>query len=470
MLFMQLSLPLFSDDSPPGGSSPGNTPLQVTQLFERLNVLLNQTAWTSRVCVVGEVSSPKLCYGKHFFFTLKDQQSAVHCKIFFYNSRRCGAPPQAGERLTVYGSISTYGPGGEIYLKTDRFSRSGQGELLLRLEKLKARLRSEHLFDDERKRPLPSFPRVIGLVTSENGMAFGDIQKIFRERAPHVRLWLIPALVQGANAPQSMIAALRRLERLQEVDAVILGRGGGSREDLMAFNDEALVRTVAAYSKPIVTAIGHDGDHSLCDLAADKVASTPTNAAEVITPSRNLLLAEINQQYSRAQRQLRHLLELQRRNLLVLRQRCQAGSPQHRIDQDALLLNTLHTRLQQASQLITQKRRHQLEAALNAPGWSAFGARLARYRQETADLYGRAEAAFLDIFSRCQITVNQFRLQLQALDPHQALQRGYAMISDRQGRVISSVQQLTPGQELTLELSDGQAAVNVSQINHYGNL
>ncbi|MDO5297029.1 MAG: exodeoxyribonuclease VII large subunit [bacterium] len=465
---MQLSLQ-FSDypqKDTLSGTVAQNAPLQVTQLFKQLGDLLAQTQWTRQICVIGEVSAPKLSSSNHLFFNLKDQQSTLHCKLFYYSLRRYGRLPQEGERLLVYGSIMTYGPYGELYLKAERFSRDGQGELLVQLERLKEKLRSEHLFDDERKRPLPVFPRIIGLVTSENGMAFGDIKKIFRERAPHVKLWLAPALVQGTNASASMIEALRRLENMPEIDAIILGRGGGSREDLMAFNDENLVRAVASCPKPIVTAIGHDGDHSLCDLAADKVASTPTNAAEVILPSREQLLNEVRQHYRQVKSQLQHFWQMQHQALQVLRQRCQIVSPQQRIAQDTLFLNTLHTRLQQISQHLVQRWYHQLEIIQARPGWSALQERINSCRQETATWRCRAETAILDILSGQQILIEQYQRQLQVLDPHHSLKKGYALISDSQGAVISSIRQITSGQSLTVNFSDGQAAVHVEKITN----
>lgn len=466
---MQLHLPYFSEPRA-NDIFPQNKPLQVTQLFENLNNLLKQNGWTRQICVLGEVSSAALKNGV-LFFDLKDQnfdqkgrKNLLRCRLFSYDVRSHGTQPRDGDILTVYGSLNAYGPQSNICLLVNSFTRGGQGELLARLEQLKEKLRREHLFDSDRKRRLPSFPRVVGLITSQEGKAFGDVQKVFRERAPHVRLWLVPALVQGSSAPASMIAALRFLERLSEVDVIILGRGGGSSDDLMAFNDEGLVRAVAACSKPIVTAIGHNGDNSLCDLAADVIASTPTYAAEYVVPSRSQLSDEVAQHFRRARKLLGYTITLRRQEFDGLRRRCALSSPQQRLKQDNAELNALNLRLLQISRRLTGTWRHQLDLTRQSPGWRYPPNLIAQYRQELEKWQSRAENALLDIISKYQNQLDQYLIQLQAFDPRQALQRGYALVSGKNGEVVTSVRHLVPGDPLTVSLSDGQVVVSVQNI------
>ncbi|MBQ7567198.1 exodeoxyribonuclease VII large subunit [bacterium] len=439
--------------------------MEVSKFFSQLNTMLTRTAWTKQICIVGEVASAKLTPGGHYFFNLKDDQCSLHCKIFSFSRQRYGAAPNNGERIVAYGSINSYGGYSEICLKVSRYERDGQGLLLFQLEQLKEKLRREHLFDDDRKRPLPKFPRVIGLVTSDSGMAFGDIVKRFRERAPHVRLWLVPALVQGASAPASMISALHYLESLEEVDAIILGRGGGSSEDLMAFNDERLVRAVAACSKPIVTAIGHDGDNSLCDLAADKIASTPTNAAEVIVPLRDELLKEVRSQYSHALMRMQIFLQFQRQKVEALSQRCQLSKPQQRIEHNILYLDTLRTQLAQIGQNLSKRQHHELELVRAKAGWRKPAELIDRYRQEVANWQKRYEEGLIDRIYVYRIILENIRTRIRSLDPHLALQRGYSIVSDSQGRPIVSINELTKGQSIRFCLQDGQAIARVEDVS-----
>ncbi len=254
-------------------------PLEVTQLLNGINTVFKESSHTHSVDVIGEVAGIKVYSNKHCYFSLKDAQSTLSCSFFSFANRCPNGLPKDGEMIIVHGNMQVYTKNGSMSLSVERFTPAGKGNLLERLEKLRLKLQAEGLFNEERKRPRPFFPRVVGVVTSKEGLAFGDIKKIFRERAPHTRLWLAPSLVQGANAPASMLSALRTLESLPEVDVIIIGRGGGSSEDLQTFNDEGLVRAVAACPKFIISAVGHDGDYSLCDYAADARASTPTNAA-----------------------------------------------------------------------------------------------------------------------------------------------------------------------------------------------
>ena len=263
-------------------------PLTVTQLTHALSDLVHENF--GLVQVEGEVGRITFARSGHWYLSLKDDGAVLDAAVFRGANSRMSWRPQEGDRVVATGELSIYAPRGSYSLIVRRLERAGVGDLLARLEALKGALAAEGLFAPERKRPLPAVPRAVGVVTSPTGAALQDILRVLDERWPGLPVYIAPCMVQGAGAAQQIAAALRLVEAHGKADVIIVGRGGGSAEDLWAFNEEPVVRAVAACAIPVVSAVGHETDTSLCDLAADVRAATPSHAAELVVPERDALL------------------------------------------------------------------------------------------------------------------------------------------------------------------------------------
>jgi exodeoxyribonuclease VII large subunit len=345
--------------------------------------------------------------------------------------------------VEVRGRLALYEPRGELQLVVEAMRRAGAGALMEQFLRLKARLAAEGLFDVARKRPLPAYPRRLGVVTSLAAAALRDVATALARRAPHVELIVYPALVQGAEAPAALAAAIATANRRAEVDALIVCRGGGSLEDLWAFNDERVVRAVAGSALPVVCGVGHETDVTLADFAADLRAPTPTAAAELAAPQREgCLAALVHQGDLMRQRSLRRLdREAQRLDHLALRL-ARPGDALHRQRQRLALLAQRHAQA--------------LPAALRAQ----------------ADALQRLEAR-LGGASQAQRSAQAQRLalveaRLRSLDPQQVLSRGYAWLSDDSGRALTSVQQVAVGATVQARLRDGRVQARVTDVAPQG--
>ncbi|MCA9653895.1 MAG: exodeoxyribonuclease VII large subunit, partial [Myxococcales bacterium] len=323
----------------------------------------------SMLWVEGEVSNLKLASSGHVFFTLKDDDASLPTAMWRSSVERLRFRLADGQVLRVLGRLGIFAKQGRFQLYAEQAEPAGLGALMLELEQRKARLAAEGLFDEERKRPLPRWPEVIGVVTSAQGAAIHDILEVARRRCPS-RIVLSPAVVQGPEAPRSLVRALTRVQRWPGVSVVIIGRGGGSVEDLWAFNDERLARAVAACPVPVVSAVGHEVDVSICDLVADLRAATPSHAAELVVPdlravvqrlellSRRLARAlerctlderaRLEAARARLSRVGHRLADPRRERLEALRRRLEACHPRRRLDRDRRRLVGLETRLREA--------------------------------------------------------------------------------------------------------------------------
>jgi len=371
------------------------------------------------VCVRGELGSVKAHPSGHFYFTLKDDDAQIRGVMFRSRFRRVAFTPRDGDMVLVTGQVAFYQAGGQVQIYADELEQLGLGAQLLRLRELKARLAAEGLFAPERKRPLPVLPRKVGVVTSSSGAALRDILQIARRRRPRQDLVLAPARVQGQGAVQEIVRALGRLGRHPGVDVIIIGRGGGSQEDLEAFNDEALVRAVAACPVPVVAAVGHETDVTLVDFAADQRAPTPSAAAELVVPVEREIAYRLWELGGRLAQGLRRAGERRRDRLLALLQRGPMRRPQ---------------------ELLLRRRRERLAAASRLLGH-----------------LGRSGAHQ----RRARLTAVQARLA--GLDPRAPLRRGYALVT-RDGRPIAAAALLRPGDRIALHLQDGRASALVDEV------
>ena len=406
-----------------------------------LNLLITETVRSNprfkSVTVRGEVSSfrNQMSSG-HWYFSLKDAQSSISCAMWRTNTLKAKIRPKDGEQVIAGGYVDYYAPQGKIQLIVTDIRSAGLGDLYIRLEELKRRLAAEGLFDPGRKKPLPLKPKKAAVVTSRSGAALHDILNVSAMRCPAVPIVLIPVAVQGAGAGLEIAEGIRKADQATDADVIIVARGGGSAEDLWCFNDEAVVRAVAESSKPVVSGVGHEIDTTLCDLAADVRASTPSNAAEIVFPDRMELAGRINLFRSGLSRVCTDELRLAQLRLRETIQRLLALSPEKRITllssrkdlSRVRLCNIMSTRLEEAGQ------------ALN-------GARNA-LRQKMSDRMKEKEH-----------TAARMRERLTAVSPAAVLKRGYALVYDGQNQLLTRAAEAQKQEGMTLQFADGTVAV-----------
>ncbi len=395
------------------------------------------------VTVRGELSGYLRVASGHCYFSLKDGQgngAAIRCVMFRRQAALLASPPRDGQQVELRGRLSIYEPRGELQLVVEALQPLGAGALYEEFLRLKARLAAQGWFDPARKRALPPHPRTVGVVTSASGAVWHDVVTTLRRRAPHVQVVLYPSQVQGAEAPAALQAALAQANARAEVDVILLCRGGGSLEDLWAFNDERVVLAVAQSALPVICGVGHETDVTLADWAADLRAPTPTAAAELVSPARDELLAALD---GRAQWMIRRV-----------HQRLEGAAQQ--LDRAGLRLRDPRRQLQlQAERLLRLRQR--LTAVSTA--------QTLRARQRRADLETRWQRAVGQMLQTQQHALGLRTARLAALDPRAVLSRGYAWVEGADGRPILSVAQLSTGQTVRAVWQDGVAQATVTDID-----
>ncbi len=392
------------------------TYLTVSQLAAHLKEVIESRFTWGDLWVEGEVGDLRPTAPGHIFFSLKEGRAQITCVVWRTQAARMAQLPANGQTIVVRGRIGYYEDRGDCRLYVDRWLPIGLGQRFLALEALKRRLEAEGLFDPSRKRTPPPFPRRIGVVTSPAGAALRDILNILRRRWPLAEVILSPTVVQGEDAPLSIVAALEALQRVAGVDLVIIARGGGSNEELWAFNDERVVRAVASSPFPVVSGVGHAIDLTLTDAAADVHAPTPSAAAELATPDRDTVAAQIAGWRDRLEQAMRARLERAGQALATLRARLQAHTPERELYARRERLHRLRTRLEGA------------------------------IRQQIL----QAEARW-----------GYHQARLEALNPLAVLARGYALVRRADGRLVTRADQIQPGEHLIVQWIDGEAPVRV---------
>lgn len=394
------------------------------------------------VTVRGEVSGFTRAASGHCYFTLKDsegQAALLRCAMFRRAATLLDFRPADGQQVEIRGRITVYESRGELQCVVEAMSRLGEGSLYELFLKLRARLQAAGLFDPSRKRPLPAWPRALGVVTSLGAAALHDVVTAIERRAPQVRVVIYPCIVQGAEAPAQIVRAIAQANERDEVDTLIVCRGGGSLEHLWAFNDEAVVRAVAASRLPVVCGVGHETDVTLAELAADLRAPTPTAAAELATPLRDDALGRLQAIAQALRRAVQRRLDqaAQRLDRLAL----QVGRPARLLDQQAARLARLQDRQRAAIAQGLLSRQRRLD-----------------------DLARRLTAAQQQQRQRRADALDRLALRLAAADPHQVLSRGYAWLADAGGVPVTRAAGLQAGAELTAQWADGRAAVQVLSV------
>lgn len=398
--------------------------LTVTQLNEYVKMLLDSDSLLGGIWVRAEISNFKHHYGTgHFYFSLKDDGALVRAVMFRFNAQKLPFEPKDGMRVLAHGKVSAFVRDGQYQLYVDDMLPDGKGALYFAFEQLKKKLEAEGLFAEERKRPLPRFPSKIGIVTSPTGAAIKDMLNILGRRYPCAELFLYPAQVQGTEAPAQLISGLKFFAEKQKVDLIIIGRGGGSAEDLWVFNNEQLAYAVAASPVPVISAVGHESDFTICDFVADKRAPTPSAAAELAVPDRMELKKSLLLYQNKLSSSLLQRLEGSRKALKYL---SEAG-------------------VLSSADAITRARRMNL-----------------------IYLSDKADAAVLKKMVEKRAGLSRSVAKMEALSPLSVLTRGYSIAETEEGRVVRSVSDVEVGDKVTLRVSDGNICMTAQETHKEG--
>ena len=398
--------------------------ITVSQLNRYVKMLLQEDAALTPVYVSGEISNFVNHYKSgHLYFSLKDENALVKAVMFRTYAARLAFRPEGGMKVIVRAKASVYEKDGTFQLYVEDMQPDGVGALQIAYEQLKKRLQEEGLFDAARKKALPPFPTRIGVITSPTGAAVRDILNILARRYPPAQVVFLPVLVQGEGAPPQLVAALERMNREKAADVLIIGRGGGSLEELWAFNDERVCRAVAASEIPVISAVGHETDFTLCDFAADLRAPTPSAAAELAVPDAAELFLSLRQTQVQLTVLMRSRLEKVRTELQILHRQKALSSPTYYVEQMAMQLD-----------LLTRSFEHSAKTALQ-------------------DAHAQLSA---------------LTARLDALSPLKVLSRGYAMARTDGGRLVTSVADICKGDTLYMDMCDGTLVCTVQDIQKEG--
>ncbi len=397
--------------------------LSITQLNEYIRGKLDGDALLNSVAVRGEISNYKLYPSGHHYFTLKDEGAALKCVMFKGNALRLRFRPENGMKVLAMGKVSVFPRDGAYQLYCTAMAMDGVGDLYAAFEQLKKKLAAQGFFDPAHKQPLPKYPGTIGIITSSAGAAVHDMLRILRKRYPLSKVKLLPVRVQGAEAPGEIAAAIGYANHYQLADLLIVGRGGGSMEDLWAFNDERVAHAIYQSRIPVISAVGHEPDVTISDYVSDLRAATPSNAAELAVPDQDALRQTLDSMNTAMAVALNRQLKAARQHLNVLSQSPALKSPTGYLEQKQQSLQLLTNRLA-AAQTNQINRKHQQYIALTS--------------------------------------------KLDAMSPLKVLTRGYAMAQKADGEVVKSVSQVERGERINVSLSDGKLSATVMDIKENG--
>ena len=393
--------------------------LTITQINEYIRTLMDSDDLLTGLAVKGEISNYKMYPSGHHYFTLKDEGGALKCVMFKANAMRLRFRPENGMKVIAMGRITVYPRDGAYQLYCTGLVPDGVGDLYAAFEQLKTKLAAQGLFDPAHKKPIPKYPGTIGIITSSAGAAVHDMLRILRKRYPLTKVRLLPVRVQGAEAPGEIAAAIGYANYYKLADLLIVGRGGGSIEDLWAFNDERVAYAIYQSEIPVISAVGHEPDVTISDFVADLRAATPSNAAELAVPDQDALRQSLDSMSAVLTNQLTRQLKNARRQLTILSQSSSLTSPHQYIIQRRKTLELLSGRIFTAQTRLIHKHKQ-------------------RFIGATA--------------------------KLDAMSPLKVLTRGYAVAQNEAGEVIRSVTQTVPGDTLQISLSDGSLAATVTEI------
>ncbi|MFT2099772.1 exodeoxyribonuclease VII large subunit [Marinomonas sp. 2405UD66-6] len=439
-------------------SSPQETAFSVSQLNKQIQQLLEASLpW---ILVEGEISNLAKPGSGHWYFSLKDDKAQIRCAMFKSKNNAVRFRPKDGDKVRLRARVTFYGPRGDCQLSVESMESAGEGALQQAFERLKNTLQLEGLFDASHKKPLPSKPERVAIITSPVGAAVRDMIIAFRRRFPLTELTILPSLVQGQDAAKNILKQMQRADSSGHFDAIILGRGGGSLEDLWSFNDEALARAVFHAQTPIVSAVGHETDFTITDFVADVRAATPTAAAELLSPDRNQLIRQIEQQEKQLTRRMSRILEQCQQQLDFTTKRIR--HPKERIEQQQNQLNQLMHRLQQNIQRKVSEQHIQTSNLAHRLKRNSPARRISQERQALSNIDTRLAHALRNNLTNKQTAFARIIDKLNLVSPLNTLSRGYA-IASKDKQVIRSIEEVEKGDALTVRVQDGEILCEVSE-------
>ena len=445
---------------------PPRTPGVYTPSELNREVKLHIEAGFGTVAVEGELSNLSRPASGHLYFSLKDDRAQLRCALFRSAAMRLRFKPENGQQVVARGRLSLYEARGEYQMIVEALEASGEGRLRARFEALKRKLDAEGLFAAERKRPLPAYPSRIAVVTSATGAVLRDIVHVLEGRWPLARVRVYPTPVQGAEAPAGIVRALAAAGRHGWAEVVICGRGGGSLEDLWAFNEEAVARAIAACPVPVISAVGHETDVSIADFVADARAPTPSAAAAMATPDRAAVREAFSRQATWLRRRMEDRLQRHAQALDHAAHRLRQQHPGERIRRRAERLAALDARLRAAARLRVERLRGRLDAARTRLEAHHPGERLARDRRWLADRARRLEALARRAVAERARHLAELARTLDAVSPLPTLARGYAVLTNAtDGAVISGVSDARAGMAVDAQLRDGRLRCTVDAVD-----
>ena len=434
--------------------------LSVSQLAEQLRAVLEERF--PAVWVEGEISNFKVYTSGHAYFTLKDDSAQLKCVLFRNRTRRIRFEPADGLHVLAFGSVEVYAQRGEYQLVIELLEPRGLGALQLAFEQLKERLQREGLFDPARKRPVPRFPRKIGIVTSPTGAALRDMLRVIDGRFGELHIVIAPARVQGEGAAQEVAQAVRELNAIGDVDVIIVGRGGGSLEDLWAFNDEMLARTIAASKIPVVSAVGHEVDFTIADFVADLRAPTPSAAAALVVREKRAVADAVSDLNRRLGAAMERRLTRERERVDAVRRRRVLTDGRRPLRDLERRVDDATARLRRAIATAVRHAAHRVELCARGLRAQSPVARTLRDRRRLDDLSARLERAVARQLDRGRHRVAGTAGRLHSLSPLAVLGRGYSLTRLPSGEIVRSVRQVGVGHEVDVLLSEGTLACRVS--------
>ena len=390
----------------------------VFQVNTYIHNMFHEDYLLSDVSVSGEISNLKFHTSGHIYFTLKDDKSAISCAIFRPSAKKLNIALKDGDKIVASGSISNYVPNGSVTFNVTKVEYEGVGDLTKKFEELKKRLAEQGLFDKEFKKPIPKFPKTIGIVTAPTGAAIRDIISVSKRRNPYISLILFPALVQGEGAKESIVKGIETLEKAN-VDVIIVGRGGGSLEDLWAFNEEEVAYAIFQSSIPVISAVGHEIDFTISDFTADLRAATPSAAAELAVPDVKGIINDINNLDQSLNRDIKRLIDINKRKTDVLDAKLEALSPATIVKKQKILTDSLENKLDSSMRRI-----------------------LTAYKNK----------------------IENYSARLKGVSPLERLKAGMAYITDDLGQRITGVEDLSENASIRITMKDGYALADVKSI------
>ncbi len=399
--------------------------LTVTELNTYIKALIESDDVLAGISVKGEISNFKAHTSGHLYFTLKDENSLIRAVMFRSSAARIPFIPENGMKVVCRGRVSVYPRDGQYQFYADSMEPDGLGSLYLAFEQLKNKLTAEGLFDPANKKPLPKIPSAVGLITSPTGAAVRDMINVTGRRFPYAEIVLYPVLVQGPDAPPDLIEALRYFNEAGGVDVIIIGRGGGSIEDLWAFNDEGVARAIAASSIPVISAVGHETDFTICDFVADKRAATPSQAAEFAVPDTEKLKVQFQNVIKLEENCLKSIISSYREKVSAFSSRRSLTDPRSFIDERRILVDMRAEKLSYSFDKI-----------------------------------------LLDNKSR----LSSVCAKLETLSPLSVISRGYSAVTDEEGRLVKSIDQLRVGETVSFLTGGGEADAEITEIRKDGAL